>query len=977
MEKRLSQLIAENKVIPFVGAGVSKDVKYKDKSNVFYNWKELLEILIKNIEDEDIKMGVSSFLKSGKYDYLKIADMIEDELSANDFNKYLKEIFNVDYNEIDESTYSLATAIWNLNTNLIITTNYDKVLHNACSDRNITSWDIESIHEQGSSLRDGVLNPTVWHLHGFEDNINNIILTSKKYNEFYTTKVEDSKYKAALETLRNTISSKSILFIGFSLDDEFVINQINRTVEIFDSNTHEHYVCVKKGTVFNNLNKNIKVIEYENHGKPLIDLLDLLKKPHIKSKNTSLYKTHNLTRLPPINPNFIGREDELEEIEKQLKDNGLIYVVNGIGGVGKSELSYKYLHKNKDKYNNIAFIEMTQDSLIEEVFLTKFKDELQLDEHSTLDTVIQRLQRKPKKNLLLIDNIENEEDFKKIKPLNTNFDLLITTRINIDTKNKLNLNTLNDQDAKELFYSIYLVDENISDILKYLDNHPLFINLISKSLNLGYLTISELRKNIKNNTISKIDSTNDKTFEEHLQDTFNKQFKKENSTDLIKLLQYISIFPSVEIDFSTIEKCINIDKLKVKLSKLVERGWLIEKNSSYKLHKIIKTFILGKNLIKYEDIIFICNNISNYIDPYDSSLIANKLTHYLPIIESILTLFEKNEDNNIASLLDSITYIFYAQAQYESALEHQNRALKIRQCNFGESSEVSAKSYNLLGTIYAMKIVPEKEKYFQVKALEIRKKELGEKHFLTGFSYNNVALYYLRHGCSSEQKLALEYHEKAFSNILEYFGENNIYTASCYIMMAQYDSENISMNMTKLELLNKSLKIRVKILGEDHTLVAENYSTIATYYFEKQDYKNALIFSEKVLKIRISVLGENHPATAEAYNNIATSYNDGKINTNKVIYYYNKALDIYEKIFEDLDPNLYTIYKNLGFCYAEKTNCNNAKKYLTKCILIIEKFGYMKNELFKMNNALKKQKKNIKREANSGFKNKGRFCKDT
>ena len=637
MEERLSQLISENKVIPFVGAGVSKDVKYKDGSNVFPNWEELLTSLSDNIVDENIKLGINSFLKSKKIDYLKIADMIEDELSINDFNKSLQKIFKVDYNEIDEDSYSLAKAIWNLNTNLILTTNYDKVLHKSCKNKNFSFWDIQSVHEQGNLSRDGVTNPTVWHLHGIEDNVNDIILTSKKYNEFYTKNSQDSKYKASLETLRNTISSKSLLFIGFSLDDEFVINQINRTIEIFGGNTHEHYVLVKAGSVLKNLNDNIKVMEYENHGQKLIDKINSLKplspnKPisEINSKNTF----RSLTTLPAINNEFIGRKDELLKIEENLNNDSLIYIVNGIGGVGKSEVSSQYLHQNKDKYKNIAFIEITEDTAsLEELFITKFKNSLGLDDKVTFDTVIQVLQSLPKKNLLLLDNLENKQDFEKIKALNINFDLLITTRItDIDIKNQLNLDTLNDENAKELFLSIYDKDDDIEDILIYLDNHPLFINLTAKSLDKEYITLEELRENIKNQTISKIDSKDDKTFKEHLENTYNKQFKSVDNPELKELLQLLAFFPSIEISFEILEKCLGINKLKVKLQKLVERGWLSKKDNTYKLHQIIKTFILNKYKLDYENITFILKNIAEYINPDDSALIANRLSGYIPII---------------------------------------------------------------------------------------------------------------------------------------------------------------------------------------------------------------------------------------------------------------------------------------------------------------------------------------------------------
>ena len=173
----------------------------------------------------------------------------------------------------------------------------------------------------------------------------------------------------------------------------------------------------------------------------------------------------HLTSLPPINTNFIGREADLKEIEKNLSSDNVVCVVNGIGGVGKSELSYKYLHDNKAKYNKIAFIEFTEESRsLEETFYFKFQDTFQLTEKDTLETIIKKLQGLKKPNLMVLDNLQSNEDFNKIKALNTNFDLLITTRAKFDSPNILNLETLNPVDAKELFLDIYSTDENIDDI---------------------------------------------------------------------------------------------------------------------------------------------------------------------------------------------------------------------------------------------------------------------------------------------------------------------------------------------------------------------------------------------------------------------------------------------------------------------------------------------------------------------------------
>jgi tetratricopeptide (TPR) repeat protein len=935
LEEELRRLISENKVIPFVGAGVSKDVKYKNDEKAFVNWKELLIKLNEKVSNENKKNGISSFLKDDDIDYLQIADMIEKELTTTEFNKTLKEIFDIDFNEIDISTLELAKTIWELNCKLIITTNYDKVLYHGCSDTNKKFWDIEAIHEQATSLRDGINQSTIWHLHGHIDNINNTILTSQKYNELYTTDSTNSRYKSALETLRTTINTKSLLFIGFSLDDEFVVNQLNRTIEIFGGNSHEHYVLCKQGSKLNTLNKYIKVLEYENYGQDLINKIKSLaststnNENKIEEKNLPQTKQEfkQLTTLPSINKDFIGRKDELEEIEKRLAQNSLICIVNGIGGVGKSELSYKYLHENKHKYKNIAFVEFTKDdSSLEEVFIRKFKNEFGLENDVTLDSVILRLQKLPQRNLLLLDNLENIEDFEKIKALNTNFDLLITTRKDIDRQNQLNIDTLNPSDAKELFLKIYNKDENIEDILEYLDNHPLFITLTAKSLDNKYITLDELRENIKNNTISKIDSKDDKTFQEHLQNTFDRQFTSESKDELKELLQILAIFPSIEISFEILQKSIGLEKLKVNLQKLVERGWLTNKENSYKLHQIIRTFIITEYKIEYEKVTFIFENIAKYINPNDSILIANRLNGYIPIIESFLEIFKEKEDDFICGILDSITYLFFSLAQYKKSFEYQNRALEFRIKNHGEYSEFTARSNNLLSIIYQDIGEIKKALEYQEKALNLREEKLDETHPDLAGSYNNISMIYRDMG---ELKKALEYQEKALKLREEILCEKHPDIATSYSIISVIYQDMGELKKA-LEYQEKALKLREEILCEKHPDIATSYNNISTIYQDIGELKKALEYQEKALEIKKEVLWEKHPGLAISYNNISTIYTlmRGKENLKKALEYQEESLKLTKEILGENHPSLAISYNNISSIYQDMKGKENLKKAL-------------------------------------------------
>ena len=946
MEEELKRLISENKVIPFIGAGVSKAVKFKNGEDAFIDWKELLESFIVKINNPKKVNVIQALLDDEPIDYLEVADKITKSLTINDFNKVLKKTFDIDYNEINKDTYSLAQSIWDLKSNLIITTNYDKVLHKACEDENIGFWDIESIHEQGNFLRDGASKPTVWNLHGYVDNINNIILTTEKYNELYTKDIDKSKYSTSLTTLQTVISSNSLLFIGFSLDDEFVKNQILNTIEIFGGNSCEHYVLVKKGSKVETLDGHIKVIEYEGYGQPLIDKINSLKPTLEVTENpvssqvkvTQEDKSRHLTTLPPKNENFIGRVEDLGTIEKQLQDESIIYIVNGIGGVGKSELSCEYFHRNKHKYNSVSFMEFTQDtSSIEELFYVKYKEQFNLNEDATLESIIHKLQNLPSKNLLLLDNLENKEDFEKIRALNTNFDLLITTRItDIEAKHQLHLDTLNDKDAKELFLSIYNKDESIEDILEYLDNHPLFINLTAKSLERNYITLEELRAEIENGNIYKIDSKDDKTFQQHLEDRFEKQFSKEENEELKELLQILSIFPSIEIDFKILEKSIAQDRLRVKLQKLVDRGWLSKKEDSYKLHQIIKVFIQTDYSLEYKDLTFILDNIGKYINPDDAKLIANQLNEYIPIIEYFLNLYKDKEDKYICGIFDSITYLYFSLGQYNQSLEYQKSASSIRKVLFGENSREFARSYYLLAVVYNEKNDLKLALKNQNLALDIQMVILDNQDIDLARSYNQIAII---NSNLNNLDVALEYQKKAIS-IHE---KNSQYTV---IDLAKYYN-NLSANYLKAYWKNK----------------------------KSVDIDNALLYQEKSLPIYKNRLAENHPSIAISYANLSNIYK-AKGYSGKSLKYYLICINYLKEIYLPMHPIFIRHYGNLANIYIDTKECIKAKEYLQEATSILENLDYRHADTSHITNHKKKLELNIKKQRKAGFKKKGKYCVD-
>ena len=102
--------------------------------------------------------------------------------------------------------------------------------------------------------------PTVWNIHGYESNLDSIILTSDSYKRLY----ESIKDNSELTTLKTLIITKSLLFIGFGYEDN-ISKILNDMLDLYGGYGRNHYMIMRESKVIDNLAKNIKVITYKNH----------------------------------------------------------------------------------------------------------------------------------------------------------------------------------------------------------------------------------------------------------------------------------------------------------------------------------------------------------------------------------------------------------------------------------------------------------------------------------------------------------------------------------------------------------------------------------------------------------------------------------------------------------------------------------------------------------------------------------------
>jgi len=77
-------------------------------------------------------------------------------------------------------------------------------------------------------LKDKVLRPTLWHLHGHIARPEEIILATADYQRLY----ESAGHAAALATLRHLLAGRTFVFIGFGMEPA-IRDQIRCVLETF------------------------------------------------------------------------------------------------------------------------------------------------------------------------------------------------------------------------------------------------------------------------------------------------------------------------------------------------------------------------------------------------------------------------------------------------------------------------------------------------------------------------------------------------------------------------------------------------------------------------------------------------------------------------------------------------------------------------------------------------------------------------
>ena len=376
--------------------------------------------------------------------------------------------------------------------------------------------------------------------------------------------------------------------------------------------------------------------------------------------------------VPKPIKNFVGRDRELEEIHSRLSEESFLFL-EGVGGIGKSEIAKHYAKQYKKEYENILYLHYHENLRHTIAELNFIDDKPEMTESQRFDLHFSFFQSLNANTLVILDNFNTTEEREELfyEFLYQRFLLLVTTRSHLEDVPVYPVGELNRESLLQLFYTYAPEDPKerhvISEIIKEVHCHTLTVEMAAKTLTACALQPRELLDVLQNRSIlqsskNKIGVTKDshrkkQSMYEHLKTLF--QLKK-ISKEKLDILRYMALMPSEGIFKRTF-----CDWLPVKefdqINDLIETGRMKqeEEGQLISLHPLIQEIINAFEPPTYENCDTFFRGILNDTLCYDFQMPHNR--HFLLAIKSILDIMEPKYSDVYQNTMQHITSYILAE----------------------------------------------------------------------------------------------------------------------------------------------------------------------------------------------------------------------------------------------------------------------------------------------------------------------------
>lgn len=761
------------------------------------------------------------------------------------------------------------------------------------------------------------------------------------------------------------------------------IERQSRSIQINTGNATGYQTILNGGIAYIGEHYHVN----ESVAKAAIELL-------LKELKLPIDIPHNINRSG--SQHFVGRDDELWELDRMLQTSRQIAVtaVQGMGGVGKTELALQYAWeqlKAETHSGGVCWLQGRENvggqiELFAQIHLGLSVPEEIKNKHPADRVEYYWGHWREGEVLVVIDDVLDYAAIKKyLPPLDGRFKVLLTTRLELGSGiQRLPLGVLELEEAVALLRGLIgakRVDADLDDaksLCEWLGRLPLGIELVGRYLARNQtLTLAKMQERLNDKRLaaqglikSKLDVAMTATHES-LAAAFELSWE-DLDNELIfaapvrryarQLGALLSVFAVAPIVWQWVVDCLpewDEEDLEVARDEGLVGSHLLQVNNdrTYQLHPMIREFFDVKlQLYERKPQGCLIRLVQKFLTvQQDLMSVKEEIQHSFKSV--ILTEAKRVSEQPETSLIVECSLV----------IPHLQELVKQGEETGAEEVTSSGLSY-LSNLYYAMGRYSEAE-FFGLRNLTINEK-FGADHLLTAQSLGNLAEFYRKTGRYDEgeklfvRAIAIYERENEPSIVISL---NNL--ALLYCTLGRYDDSeqlyNQSLSIAKQRLFaypiyttfsltglaniyeskgwyelaenlnNESLKIREELLGEDHILVADCLNNLANTYASTGRYELAKEYYERSFQIRENQLGRNHPETAQSMNNLAYIYTcTDRDRYREAESLYKESLKIRENMLGINHIETAESLHNLGCLYYLEDNYPQAEPLLVRALAI-------------------------------------------
>lgn len=376
--------------------------------------------------------------------------------------------------------------------------------------------------------------------------------------------------------------------------------------------------------------------------------------------------------VPKACAHFCGRNQELSTLHELISEKRIIFL-QGIAGIGKSELAKAYARAYRKDYTNILYLTYSGD-LRQDIIDLDFVDDLPEDTEEDRFRKHNRFLRSLKEDtLLIIDNFNTtagKDAFFSVL-LKYRCRILFTTRSRFDNYASFNLGEISDPDAllslMGYFYSDAKRKQSIlKQIIQIVHSHTLAVELSARLLETGILEPQELlaRLQVEKSALGATDTidivkdgqSRKATYYEHIHTLFSLYRLSEEELDIMRGLIFVPVSGVSGRLYANWMKLSDMNRI----NDLIEKGFVqTQSGRQISLHPMIQEVAIDETRPSV-------NNSAVLLDSLQTICLlhGHDVTWYKPLFLTIENIIREIADDNTPAYLSFLEDVFPYMEKY-------------------------------------------------------------------------------------------------------------------------------------------------------------------------------------------------------------------------------------------------------------------------------------------------------------------------